>query len=43
MIRNHDLAALKVCGQWRVRLSQLAEWIERHKGRAIRVNPKQIN
>lgn len=36
MIRNNDLPALKVGGQWRVRESQLTDWIERREGQAIR-------
>jgi excisionase family DNA binding protein len=28
MIRSRDLPALKVGGQWRLRESQLAEWIQ---------------
>ena len=43
MIRNHDLPALKVGGQWRMRASQLTNWIERREGRAIQVSPKQID
>ncbi|MBM2802173.1 MAG: Helix-turn-helix protein [Deltaproteobacteria bacterium] len=43
MISNQDLPALKVGAQWHVRASPLAEWTERHEGRAIRVSPKQIN
>ena len=31
MIRGRDLPALKVGGQWRLRESQLAEWIERRE------------
>jgi excisionase family DNA binding protein len=33
MIRGNNLPALKVGGQWRVRESQLTEWIERREGR----------
>ena len=43
MIRNHDLPALKVGGQRRMRESQLTNWIERRKGRAIQLSPKQID
>ena len=32
MIRNNDLPALKVGGQWRLRESQLTDWIERREG-----------
>lgn len=33
MIRKHDLPAFKVGGQWRVRESQLAQWIRFREGR----------
>jgi len=32
MIRANNLPALKVGGQWRIRESQLTEWIERREG-----------
>ncbi|HEY2918206.1 MAG TPA: helix-turn-helix domain-containing protein [Candidatus Binatia bacterium] len=32
MIRKNDLPAFKVGGQWRVRESQLAEWIRFREG-----------
>lgn len=32
MIRKNDLPAFKVGGQWRLRESQLAEWIRFHDG-----------
>ena len=35
MIRSRDLPALKVGGQWRLRESQLAEWIEGRERRPI--------
>ena len=41
MIRNHELPARKVGGQWRVRETQLMEWIERRGGQAIQVKPSQ--
>jgi excisionase family DNA binding protein len=31
MIRRKDLPAFKVGGQWRVRESQLIQWIERRE------------
>ena len=43
MIRNHDLPARKVGGQWRVRETQLMEWIERRGGLAIQANPKRTD
>jgi excisionase family DNA binding protein len=33
MIHSNNLPALKVGGQWRVRESQLTEWIQRREGR----------
>lgn len=36
MIRGTDLPAFKVGGQWRVRESQLTEWIERREGQTLR-------
>jgi len=41
MIRNHDLPARKVGGQWRVRETQLLEWIERRGGLATQAKPKR--
>ena len=38
MIRSRDLPALKVGGQWRLRESQLAEWIQ---GRERRPTPSE--
>jgi len=35
MIRSRDLPALKVGGQWRLRESQLAEWIARRERRPV--------
>jgi len=32
LIRKHDLPAFKVGGQWRVRESQLAQWIRFREG-----------
>jgi excisionase family DNA binding protein len=32
MIRKNDLPAFKVSGQWRVRESQLAQWIRFREG-----------
>ena len=43
MIRNHDLPARKVGGQWRVRETQLLEWIERRGGLASQAKPKRTN
>lgn len=36
MIRSTDLPALKVGGQWRLRESQLTEWIRRREGQTAR-------
>jgi excisionase family DNA binding protein len=36
MIRSSDLPAFKVGGQWRMRESQLTEWIERREGQSAR-------
>ncbi|MSP39230.1 MAG: DNA-binding protein [Deltaproteobacteria bacterium] len=36
MIRSTDLPALKVGGQWRLRESQLTEWIQRREGQTAR-------
>jgi excisionase family DNA binding protein len=41
MIRNHDLPARKVGGQWRLRETLLMEWIERRGAQAIQVKPSQ--
>ena len=43
MIRSRDLPALKVGGQWRLRESQLSEWIERREGRTIQTERKQVD
>jgi len=43
MIRNHDLPARKVGGQWRVREILLMEWIERRGAQAIQVNPNRTD
>ena len=43
MIRNHDLPARKVGGQWRVRETQLMEWIERRGGLATQAKPKRTD
>jgi len=43
MIRNHDLPARKVGGQWRVRETQLLEWIERRGGLATQAKPKRTD
>jgi excisionase family DNA binding protein len=43
MIRNHDLPARKVGGQWRVRETQLLEWIERRGGLAAQAKPKRTD
>ena len=40
MIRSRDLPALKVGGQWRLRESQLAEWIQGRERRPIRSERK---
>jgi excisionase family DNA binding protein len=32
MIRNRELPALKVGGQWRVRETQLRQWVESREG-----------
>ncbi len=37
MIRSSDLPAFKVGGQWRLRESQLTEWIERREGQPWQV------
>lgn len=43
MIRNHELPARKVGGQWRVRETQLLEWIERRGGLAAQAKPKRTD
>lgn len=43
MIRNHELPARKVGGQWRVRETQLMEWIERRGGLAAQAKPKRTD
>jgi excisionase family DNA binding protein len=35
MIRNRELPALKVGGQWRVRETQLRQWVESREGRIV--------
>jgi excisionase family DNA binding protein len=35
MIRNGDLPALKVGGQWRVRETQLQQWVEHRESSAV--------
>lgn len=42
MIRDQDLPALKVGGQWRVRESKLTDWIERREGRSKPAAPKRV-
>ena len=41
MIRSNDLPALKVGGQWRLRESQLTDWIERRERGKITAERKQ--
>jgi excisionase family DNA binding protein len=41
MIRSNDLPALKVGGQWRLRESQLTDWIERRERGKIAAERKQ--
>lgn len=43
MIRNNDLPALKVGGQWRLRESQLTDWIERREGERIGAERKRLS
>ena len=43
MIRKHELPARKVGGQWRVRETQLMEWIERRGALAAQAKPKPID
>ncbi len=38
MIRRRDLPAFKVGGQWRLRESQLTEWIERRENSSAGLN-----
>jgi len=41
MIHRHELPAFKVGGQWRLRESQLTEWIERREQSAsVAVTPE---
>ncbi len=41
MIHKHELPAFKVGGQWRLRESQLTEWIERREQSAsVAVTPE---
>ena len=42
MIRSNDLPALKVGGQWRLRESQLTDWIERRERGKITAERKQL-
>jgi excisionase family DNA binding protein len=42
MIRSNDLPALKVGGQWRLRESQLTDWIERRERGKITAERKQV-
>ena len=35
MIRNSDLPAFKVGGQWRVRETQLRQWLESREGSIV--------
>jgi excisionase family DNA binding protein len=42
MIRSNDLPALKVGGQWRLRESQLTDWIERRERGQITPERKQL-
>jgi excisionase family DNA binding protein len=42
MIRSNDLPALKVGGQWRLRESQLTDWIERRERGKITPERKQL-
>jgi len=43
MIRNSDLPALKVGGQWRLRESQLTEWIKRRELRELPPDRKRLD
>ncbi|MBM4296424.1 MAG: helix-turn-helix domain-containing protein [Deltaproteobacteria bacterium] len=43
MIRSRDLPALKVGGQWRLRESQLAEWIQGRERRPMALERKQMD
>lgn len=42
MIRSNDLPALKVGGQWRLRESQLTDWIERRERGKFTAEGKQL-
>jgi hypothetical protein len=42
MIRSNDLPALKVGGQWRLRESQLTDWIERRERGKFTAERKQL-
>ena len=42
MIRSRDLPALKVGGQWRLRESQLAEWIQGRERRPMSAERKPV-
>jgi excisionase family DNA binding protein len=42
MIRSHEMPALKVGGQWRVRESALTEWIARRESRPALEGAKQL-
>ena len=37
MIRNRELPAFKVGGQWRLRETQLREWVESREGLLVKV------
>jgi excisionase family DNA binding protein len=43
MIRSRDLPALKVGGQWRLRESQLVEWIQGRERRPMAVERKPLD
>jgi excisionase family DNA binding protein len=43
MIRSRDLPALKVGGQWRLRESQLTEWIQGRERRSMPAERKPAN
>ncbi len=43
MIRSRDLPALKVGGQWRLRESQLAQWIEGRERPSVPTERKSTN
>ena len=40
MIRGGDLPALKVRGQWRLRETQLQQWVEHQETSAVHVRKK---